>query len=155
MRKIAKKTNLNVLANNRKAFHEFHIEERYEAGIALKGTEVKSIRKGQVNIKEAYCFVEDGELFIEGMHIAPYEQGNIYNQDPLRKRKLLMHKKEIYRLGKEADQKGFTLVPLKVYLNRGRVKVEIATARGKKLYDKRESIKKRDVERNLARYVDR
>lgn len=155
MRKIAKKTNPNVLANNRKAFHEFHIEERYEAGIALKGTEVKSIRKGQVNIKEAYCFVEDGELFIEGMHIAPYEQGNIYNQDPLRKRKLLMHKKEIYRLGKEADQKGFTLVPLKVYLNRGRVKVEIATARGKKLYDKRESIKKRDVERNLARYVDR
>uniref|UniRef100_UPI0038991569 SsrA-binding protein SmpB n=1 Tax=Aedoeadaptatus ivorii TaxID=54006 RepID=UPI0038991569 len=152
---MAKKTNPNVLANNRKAFHEFHIEERYEAGIALKGTEVKSIRKGQVNIKEAYCFVEDGELFIEGMHIAPYEQGNIYNQDPLRKRKLLMHKKEIYRLAKEADQKGFTLVPLKVYLNRGRVKVEIATARGKKLYDKRESIKKRDVERNLARYVDR
>lgn len=154
---IAKKhkTNPNTLASNRKAFHDYFIETTHEAGIALKGTEVKSIRKGSVSIKEAYCTIRDGELFIEGMHVAPYDQGNRFNVDPLRTRKLLMHKKEIEKLERARDQGGYTLVPLSVYLSRGKVKISLAEAKGKKLHDKRETIKKRDVDRNLRRYVDR
>ena len=154
---MAKKKNNGPdnLANNKKAFHEYHIENTYEAGIVLKGTEVKSIRKGSVAIKEAYCSIEGGEIFIEGMHVAPYEQGNRFNMDPLRKRKLLMHKKEIAQLAKATEQEGFTIVPLNVHLTRGRVKISIAEAKGKKLHDKREAMKKRDMDRDLKRYVDR
>ncbi len=150
-----KKTNPGTLATNRKARHEYFIEETYEAGIALKGTEVKSMRQGSVNLKEAYCSIENGEIFIEGMHISPYEQGNRFNTDPLRKRKLLMHKREILKLQKARDQEGYTIVPLSAYLSRGKVKISIAEAKGKKLHDKRETIKKRDIERDLKRYVDR
>lgn len=150
-----KKTGPDNLANNKKAFHEYHIENTYEAGIVLKGTEVKSIRKGSVAIKEAYCSIEEGEIFIEGMHVAPYEQGNRFNMDPLRKRKLLMHKKEIAQLARATEREGYTIVPLNVHLSRGRVKVSIAEAKGKKLHDKREAIKKRDIERDMKRYVDR
>lgn len=150
-----KKTNPGTLATNRKARHEYFIEETYEAGIALKGTEVKSMRQGSVNLKEAYCSIENGEIFIEGMHISPYEQGNRFNIDPLRKRKLLMHKREILRLQKARDQEGYTIVPLSAYLSHGKVKISIAEAKGKKLHDKRETIKKRDIERDLKRYVDR
>ena len=150
-----KKTGPDNLANNKKAFHEYHIENTYEAGIVLKGTEVKSIRKGSVAIKEAYCSIEEGEIFIEGMHVAPYEQGNRFNMDPLRKRKLLMHKKEIAQLARATEREGYTIVPLNVHLSRGRVKVSIAEAKGKKLHDKREAIKKRDIERDIKRYVDR
>lgn len=150
-----KKTAGEYLANNKKAFHEYHIGTTYEAGIALKGTEVKSIRKGSVAIKEAYCSIEEGEIFIEGMHVAPYEQGNRFNLDPLRKRKLLMHKREIAQLAKATEQEGFTIVPLNVHLTRGRVKISIAEAKGKKLHDKREAMKKRDMDRDLKRYVDR
>lgn len=154
---MAKKKNNGPdnLANNKKAFHEYHIENTYEAGIALKGTEVKSIRKGSVAIKEAYCSIEGGEIFIEGMHVAPYEQGNRFNLDPLRKRKLLMHKREIDRLARATEREGYTIVPLNVHLTRGRVKVSIAEAKGKKLHDKREAMKKRDIERDMKRYVDR
>ncbi|MDY3118801.1 MAG: SsrA-binding protein SmpB [Peptoniphilus sp.] len=154
---MAKKKNTagDHLANNKKAFHEYYIETTYEAGIALKGTEVKSIRKGNVAIKEAFCSIEGGEIFIEGMHVAPYEQGNRFNMDPLRKRKLLMHKKEIVRLAKATEQDGYTVVPLNVHLSRGRVKVSIAEAKGKKLHDKREAMKKRDIARDMRRYVDR
>ncbi len=154
---MAKKKNNGPdnLANNKKAFHEYHIENTYEAGIALKGTEVKSIRKGSVAIKEAYCSIERGEIFIEGMHVAPYEQGNRFNMDPLRKRKLLMHKKEIAQLARATEREGYTIVPLNVHLTRGRVKISIAEAKGKKLHDKREAIKKRDIERDMKRYVDR
>ena len=113
------------------------------------------MRQGSVNLKEAYCSIEGGELFIEGMYISPYEQGNRFNTDPLRKRKLLMHKREILKLQKARDQEGYTIVPLSVYLSRGRVKLSIAEAKGKKLHDKRETIKKRDIERDLKRYVDR
>ena len=143
-----KKTNPGTLATNRKARHEYFIEETYEAGIALKGTEVKSMRQGSVNLKEAYCSIENGEIFIEGMHISPYEQGNRFNTDPLRKR-------EILKLQKARDQEGYTIVPLSAYLSRGKVKLSIAEAKGKKLHDKRETIKKRDIERDLKRYVDR
>lgn len=150
-----KKTKPGTLATNRKARHEYFIEETYEAGIALKGTEVKSMRRGSVNLKEAYCSIENGEIFIESMHISPYEQGNRFNADPLRKRKLLMHKREILKLQKARDQEGHTIVPLSAYLSRGKVKISIAEAKGKKLHDKRETIKKRDIERDLKRYVDR
>lgn len=143
------------MATNRKAFHEYVIETTYEAGIELKGTEVKSIRNGSVNIKEAFCSIEDGEIFIEGMHVSPYEQGNRFNEDPLRKRKLLMHKKEIRKLEQARDREGYTIIPLNVHLSRGRVKISIAEAKGKKLHDKREAIKKRDIDRNISRYVDR
>ena len=154
---MAKKKNNGPdnLANNKKAFHEYHIENTYEAGIALKGTEVKSIREGSVAIKEAYCSIEGGEIFIEGMHVAPYEQGNRFNMDPLRKRKLLMHKREIAQLARATEREGYTIVPLNVHLTRGRVKISIAEAKGKKLHDKREAIKKRDIERDIKRYVDR
>lgn len=146
---MAKKTENNTLATNRKARHDFFIEDSIEAGIVLKGTEVKSLRQGKANISDAYAEIRDSEVYIENMHISPYEQGNIYNVDPLRSRKLLLHRSEIRRLEKEVSLKGYTLIPLKVYLTRGKVKVELAVARGKKLYDKRESIAKRDSDRRI------
>ncbi len=146
--------NVKIVARNRKARHEYFIEETIEAGIVLKGTEVKSVREGRVNIKESYGVVENGEVFIYNMHISPYEQGNIYNTDPLRKKKLLLHKREIRKLESAVMQKGYTLVPLSVYINeKGIVKVELAVARGKKLYDKREAIAKRDAERRMQQHL--
>ncbi|MBC8589487.1 SsrA-binding protein SmpB [Paratissierella segnis] len=144
-----KKIGTKVVATNRKARHEFFIEDTIEAGIALKGTEVKSIRQGKLNIKDSYASIDDGEVFINNMHISPYEQGNIFNQDPLRKRKLLLNKREIRRLTGDIMQKGYTLIPLSVYIKDGLVKVELATAKGKKLYDKREAIAKKDAMRRM------
>jgi len=139
------------LAQNRKAWHDYFIEETYEAGIALVGTEVKSIRAGNINLKDSYADIKDGEIFLYNVHVSPYEKGNIFNKDPLRTRKLLMHRIEIAKLNGYIRQKGYTLVPLKVYLVRNRIKVELGVARGKKLYDKRESIMKRDAERDVER----
>ncbi|NLW39319.1 MAG: SsrA-binding protein SmpB [Tissierellia bacterium] len=148
-----KKEEVKIIASNRKARHEYFIEDTIEAGIVLKGTEVKSIRLGRINVKESYATVENGEVFIHNMHISPYEQGNIYNVDPLRKRKLLLHKREIRRLQAAIMQKGYTLVPLTVYIKNGLVKVELAIAKGKKLYDKREAIAKRDAERRMRQHA--
>lgn len=147
------KDKVKIVASNRKARHEYFIEDTIEAGIALKGTEVKSIRQGRINVKESYAIVENGEVFVYNMHISPYEQGNIYNVDPIRKRKLLLHKREIRKLDSLVMQKGYTLVPLSVYIKDGLVKIELAVARGKKLYDKREDIAKRDAERRIQRQV--
>ena len=132
--------NIKIIANNKKARHDYFILEEYEAGIVLKGTEVKSVRQGKVSIKESYCQINNAEVFIFGMHISPYEQGNIYNVDPLRTRKLLLNKREILKLIGKTKEKGLTLVPLKVYLKYGLVKLEIGLAKGKKIYDKRETI---------------
>lgn len=140
-----------TLATNRKARHEYFIEDSLEVGMVLKGTEVKSIRQGRVNIGESYAVVENGEIYIYNMHISPYEQGNIQNVDPLRKRKLLLHKRQILKLSQEVAQKGKTLIPLKLYLNRGRVKLELAVAKGKKLHDKRETIARKDAKRQAER----
>ena len=139
------------LASNRKAYHDYFIEDKFEAGIELAGTEVKSIRKGNVNLKDSFCAVKDGEMFLYGMHVSPYEQGNIFNKDPRRTRKLLLHKREIMRLQARVQQDGYALVPLSLYLSGPRVKVELALARGKKLYDKREDMAKRDVQREIDR----
>lgn len=142
---------VKVLATNKKARHEFFIEETYECGIELKGTEVKSIRRGRVNLKEGYCSVDNGEVFMKQVHISPYEQGNIFNVDPLRVRKLLLHKHEIRKLICATTVKGYSLVPLSMYLKNGRVKVEIALAKGKKLYDKRQDLAKKDAKRRIER----
>ncbi len=143
-----------IIANNKKARHDYFIEEVYEAGIVLTGTEIKSIRQGRINLKESYAKVESGELIIYGMHISPYEQGNRYNVDPLRSRKLLLHRQEIRKLIGYTTQKGLTLVPLTVYINeKGLAKMEIAVARGKKNYDKREDIAKRDQERHIQQEI--
>ncbi|MDN5332504.1 MAG: SsrA-binding protein [Tepidanaerobacteraceae bacterium] len=140
------------LVTNRKARHDYHILETYEAGIALAGTEVKSLREGKANLKDSFARVEKGELYLYNMHISPYEKGNIHNKDPLRPRKLLMHRKEIDRLYGLVKEKGVTLIPLRVYLNeRGLVKVELAVAKGKTLYDKREDIKRRDAQREMEK----
>ena len=136
---------------NRKARHDYTIEDTYEAGIALAGTEVKSLRAGTVNLKDSYCIVKEGELFLVGAHISPYEKGNIFNKDPLRERKLLLHDYEINKLEAEVSRKGYTIVPLTVYLKKGLVKCSIGLARGKKLYDKRESIAKKDAMREAQR----
>ena len=143
---------MKVIANNKKARHEYFIDEVYEAGLVLTGTEIKSIRNGKVSIKEAYAKIIDGEVLILGMNISPYEQGNRFNVDPLRPRKLLLHRREINKLIGKIKVGGVTLIPLRIYLNdRGRAKMEIAVARGKKLYDKRDSIAKRDTERKMQR----
>ena len=143
-----------LLASNKKARHDYFIEEVYEAGLALTGTEIKSVRQGRLNLKESYAKIQGGEVFIYNMHISPYEQGNRYNVDPLRERKLLLHKQEIRKLIGYTTQKGVTLVPLQVYLNdRGLVKMEIAVARGKKLYDKREDMAKKDAGRRMERMM--
>ena len=149
---VAEKEQRKLLAQNRSAHHEFFIEEKYEAGIELFGTEVKSIRMGRVNLKESYCEIDNnGEMFIHGMHISPYEKGNIFNRDPLRPKKILLHKKEIMKLLGTVKQKGLTLIPLDMYLKGQRVKITIAVARGKKLYDKREDAAKRDAGRMIER----
>lgn len=146
------KRNRKLVANNKKARHDYFIEEVYEAGIVLTGTEIKSVRAGKVSIKESYAKIENGEMIVYGMNISPYEQGNRFNVDPLRPRKLLLHKQEIRKLIGYTTLKGLTLVPLTVYINEdGRAKMEIAVARGKKLYDKRDDIAKRDAERRMAK----
>ena len=140
-----------LIANNKKAYHEYFIEETYEAGISLHGTEVKSMRMGKCSIKESFIRIENGEIFVYGMHVSPYEKGNIFNKDPLRVKKLLMHKYEINKLAGKVAEKGYTLVPLQVYFKNGRVKTQVGLARGKKLYDKRESIAKKDQRREMER----
>lgn len=146
-----KNDGIKVLATNRQAYHNYFIQEKFEAGIELFGTEVKSIRGGHVNLKDAFCAVKSGELYVYNMHISPYEQGNVFNKDPMRPKRLLMHKKEIRRLQAGTQQDGFTLVPLSVYLKGSLVKVQISLAKGKKLYDKRESDAKRDADREIRR----
>ena len=146
-----KKGGVKIVAQNKKAYHEYFVDEKYEAGIALFGTEVKSIRQGTVNLKDSYCTIRGGELFALGIHISPYEKGNIFNRDPLREKKLLMHKKEILKLAGLVGQKGYTLVPLSLYFSDSHVKVEVGLCRGKKLYDKRAS----DAERAAGREIER
>lgn len=142
-----------TLAENRKAWHDYFIEEAMEAGIELVGTEVKSIRDGKANLKDSYAEVRNGELFVYNMHISPYEKGNIFNKDPLRVRRLLMHKKEILRLEGFVSQKGFTLVPLSIYLKNGRIKMNLSVARGKKDYDKRDTLLEKDAKRDIERQM--
>ena len=143
--------NFKLVANNKKAYHDYFIDHKYETGIELYGTEVKSIRMGKCSIKEAFVRIENGQVYIYGMHISPYEKGNIFNKDPLRQRKLLMHRREIDKLLSKIKEKGFTLVPLQVYFKGSLVKVEIGLARGKKLYDKRDDIAKKDAKREMER----
>ena len=150
MRRLAKDA-MKLVANNKKAYHDYFIDEKYEAGIALHGTEVKSLRLGKCSVKEAFVRIENGETWIYGMNVSPYEKGNIFNKDPLRVRKLLLHKAEINKLAGKMAEKGFTLVPLQVYFKNGKVKVEIGLARGKKLYDKRHDIAKKDARRETER----
>ena len=145
------KTGVKLLSENRKARHEYFIEDTYECGIALIGTEVKSIRMGKVNIKDSYARVKDGEIFVVGMHVSPYEKGNIFNRDPFRERKLLLHKREIRKLGALSQADGYSLIPTKLYLKDGKVKLELAVAKGKKLYDKRHDIAERDAKRAMDR----
>lgn len=148
-----KGSGVKIMAKNQKAHHEYFIEERFEAGIELVGTEVKSIRAGTLSLKEAWCQVKDGQLFIRQMHIAPYEKGNIFNKDPLRPRRLLLHKREILRLYGKVRQDGLSIIPLSVYLKNSLVKVEIALCRGKKLYDKRDDAAVRDAKRQIDRVM--
>ena len=143
----APKENVKLIANNKKAFHDYFIEDKYEAGISLAGTEVKSLRQGKCSIKESFIRIEKGEVFIYGMHISPYEKGNIFNKDPLRVKKLLLHKYEINKMAGKIAEKGYTLVPLQVYFRGSLVKVELGLAKGKKLYDKRQDIAKKDQKR--------
>lgn len=145
------KNNNTTAAQNKKALHDYFVLESYEAGIELFGTEVKSIRAGKLNLKDSWCSIVDGEMFVNGMHISPYEQGNIFNRDPLRVRKLLMHKKEIMRLLGTTKQEGLTLIPLSVYFKKGKAKVQVGLCKGKKSYDKRESMAQRDAKRNIER----
>lgn len=148
---MAKEKGSRLITNNKKAYHDYFIEETYEAGIALHGTEVKSLRMGKCSIKESFVRIENEEVYIYGMHISPYEKGNIFNRDPLRVKKLLLHKSEIRKMKGKIAEKGYTLVPLKVYFNRSLVKVEIGLAKGKKLYDKRQDIAKKDQRREAER----
>ena len=148
---MVKETSGRLIANNKKAYHDYFIEEKYEAGIALAGTEVKALRMGKCSVKESFLRIENGEIFIYGMHISPYEKGNIFNKDPLRVRKLLLHREEIRKLEGKIAEKGYTLVPLQVYFKHGLVKVEIGLAKGKKLYDKRQDIAKKDQRREAER----
>lgn len=142
---------MKLVANNKKAYHDYFIDEKYEAGLVLHGTEVKSLRLGKCSVKEAFVRIENSEVWIYGMHISPYEKGNIFNRDPLRPKKLLMHKDEIRKLTSKISEKGFTIVPLQVYFKDGRAKIEIGLARGKKLYDKRQDIAKKDQRREAEK----
>lgn len=142
---------MKIVAQNKKAYHDYFILDTYEAGIELQGTEIKSIRKGSVNLKDSFIRIRNDEAFIDNMHIAPYEQGNRFNHEPLRQRKLLLHKKEIKKLQKELKENGLTIVPTKLYFNTSKLKVEIALARGKKLYDKRQDLKAKDAKRDMER----
>jgi len=145
--------NIKVIANNKKAYHDYFIEDKYEAGIELFGTEVKSVRQGSINLKDSWVNIKGGEAFIMGMHISPYEKGNIFNRDPLRVRKLLLHKREISKLYGLVKQDGYSLIPTSVYLKGSHVKVEVALAKGKKLYDKRETEAKKSAKRDMERAV--
>ena len=149
----AKTDGIKLIANNKKARHDYFVEDSFEAGIVLHGTEVKSLRQGHCSIKESFVDIDNGEVFIHQMHISPYEKGNIFNKDPLRPKKLLMHKAEIRKFLAKVMQKGYSIVPLQVYLKNGRVKVEIALARGKKLYDKRDDMAKKEAQRDIERSV--
>lgn len=146
---------VKIIAKNKRARHDYHIVDTVEAGIVLKGTEVKSVRRGKVQLVDGFARIEDGELYVHGVHISPYEQGNRFNVEPRRIRKLLVHKAEIRRMVRQVMEKGMTLVPLSVYLRRGRVKIEIGICRGKKAYDKREAIRKRDADRDMERTLRR
>ena len=148
-----KASGVKQIARNKKAFHDYFILERYEAGVELFGTEVKSVRQGAINLKDAFCIVKNGELFANGMHISPYEKGNIFNRDPMRPKRLLMHKKEILRLYGRIKQDGLTLVPLSVYLKDSKVKLEVGLAKGKKLHDKRETEAAKSSEREMDRHL--
>ena len=148
---MPKKEGIKEIASNRKAFHDYFVLERFEAGIELAGTEVKSIRAGNVNLKDAFCTIKDGELFVRGMHISPYEHGNIFNKDPVRPRRLLMHKREIVKLNARVMQEGVALIPLSLYFKDSRVKVELGLCKGKKLYDKRNDDAKREAARDIER----
>lgn len=148
---MARAKGVKQIASNRKAFHDFFVLERFEAGIELFGTEVKSIRAGAVNLKDSYCTVKDGELFARGLHISPYEKGNIYNRDPLRPKRLLMHKREIIKLNARVMQDGMALIPLSLYLKDGRVKLELGLCKGKKLHDKRDAEAEREAKRDIDR----
>ncbi len=150
-----KDTGIKLVAQNKKAYHDYFVIEKIEAGIELFGTEVKSIRQGKVNLKDSWCQIKDGEIFANGMHISPYEQGNIFNRDPMREKKLLMHKKEIRRLFALVKQDGLSLVPLSIYFTKGRAKVEVGLCKGKKLYDKREVAAKKDAQRDIERNMRR
>ena len=145
------KETIKGIAKNSKAYHDYFIEDKYEAGIELAGTEVKSIRMGNVNLKDSFCIIKDGEITVLGMHVSPYEKGNIFNKDPLRPRRLLMHKREILKLFQKVKQDGYSLIPLSLYFKGPRVKIQIGLARGKKLYDKREAAAKRDAKRMMDR----
>ena len=146
-----KKEAQKLVANNKKAYHDYFIDETYEAGIVLHGTEVKSMRMGKCSVKESFIRIENGEMFVYGMHVSPYEKGNIFNKDPLRVKKLLLHKYEINKMAGKVAEKGYTLVPLQVYFKDGKVKVEVGLARGKKLYDKRADIAKKDMRREAEK----
>ena len=153
-----KKSEKRIIALNRKARHDYFVDETYEAGVSLFGTEVKSVREGAVNLKDSFCYVKNGEIFAVGMRISPYEKGNIFNRDPMREKKLLMHKREIMKLGQLVAKDSYTLIPLSLYFSGSKVKVEVGLCRGKKLYDKRESDAKRDAKREIekvTKYRDR
>ena len=150
---MAEKDSIKLISQNKKAYHDYFIEETYECGISLAGTEVKSIRLGQINLKDSFASIDKGEVWVTGMHISPYEKGNIFNKDPLRERKLLMHKNEILRLLGKVKEDGYSLVPTKVYLKGSKVKVELALAKGKKLYDKRAAIADKEAKRRIDRKI--
>ena len=146
-----KKDAVQVIARNKKAYHDYFVLDTYEAGLELYGTEIKSIRLGRVNLKDSYCGVDDGEMFALGMHISPYEQGNIFNRDPMRRKRLLLHKREILRLFQQSQQQGLSIVPLELYIKNGRAKLQIGLCKGKKLHDKRETAAKKDAQRAIER----
>ena len=148
---VARAKGIKTMAQNKKAFHDYFVEERFECGMELKGTEVKSMRQGRMNLKESYAVVKDGEVLVCGMHISPYDHGNIYNTDPLRLKKLLLHKSQIRHLAQEAGKMGYSLIPLSVYLKDGRFKMELGLCKGKKLHDKRDAIAERDAKREIER----
>ena len=150
---MAEKESIKLITQNKKAYHDYFIEETFECGISLVGTEVKSIRQGQINLKDSFASVQSGEVMVTGMHISPYEKGNIFNKDPLRERKLLMHKAEIRRLIGKVKEDGYSLIPTKVYLKGSKVKVELALAKGKKLYDKRAAIADKEAKRRMDRKI--
>ena len=150
---MPKPEGIRPIASNRKAFHDYFVEERFEAGIQLHGTEVKSLRQGAVNLKDAFCHVKNGELFVQGMHISPYEKGNIFNKDPLRPKKLLMHRREIARLYGKVKQDGYALIPLSLYFKGPLVKLELGLCKGKKLHDKRDSEAQKDARREMDRNI--
>ena len=153
MSAVAESKGIKIVAKNSKAHHDYFIEEKYEAGIELAGTEVTSIRQGHVNLKDSFCIVKDGQMSVIGMHISPYEKGNIFNKDPLRQRRLLMHKREILKLFARIKQDGYSLIPLSIYFRGPRVKLEIGLAKGKKLYDKRETAARKDAKREMDRVM--